>query len=92
LEEVLRSFRERDAYYWGTQGGAELDLFVTKGKKRIAFEFKYTEPPKTTRSMQIAMNDLNLDHLYIVHPGNDSFPIQKKITALSLKDLACTLK
>jgi hypothetical protein len=38
--------------------------------------------------MHIAMEDLNLNHLYIVHPGKNSFPIQKNITALVLKDLA----
>ncbi|MHC4944653.1 MAG: ATP-binding protein [Planctomycetota bacterium] len=92
LEQVLRFFRERDAYYWGPHGGAELDLFVHQGKQRIGFEFKYTEAPSTTRSMHTAVENLNLDHLYIIHPGKESFPIQKKITALILKDLADKLK
>ena len=54
---------------------------------RVGFEIKYTDTPKTTKSMRIAIEDLELDHLYVVYPGTPSFPLDASITALALKDL-----
>jgi hypothetical protein len=36
---------ERDAYFYRTQAGAELDLFVLHGGKRYGFEFKFQDAP-----------------------------------------------
>ncbi len=86
LENLLSVLEERHAYFWATQGGAELDLFYNKGGTRLGFEFKYSSAPKITRSMRIAINDLNLDHLYIIHPGTEKFPLAPDITAIGLLD------
>ena len=61
LEQVLRQTRPTQAYFWATQGGAELDLLVFHEGRRLGYEFKYTERPQFTRSMRIAMEDLRLD-------------------------------
>ena len=37
IEQVLTVTGDRDAYYWGTQSGAELDLLLTAGGKILAF-------------------------------------------------------
>ncbi len=86
LENLLSVLNERHAYFWATQGGAELDLFYLKGTSRIGAEFKYSSAPSTTRSMHIAMKDLNLNHLYVVHPSADQFPLTESITAIGLAD------
>jgi len=86
LEEILQRTGARNAYFWRTQAGAELDLLLIKGNFKIGFEFKCSENPKVTKSMRIAIKDLNLSHLYIVYPGKFSFPIQDNVTALSLID------
>lgn len=86
LEEILQRTGDRNAYFWRTQAGAELDLLLVKGNYKIGFEFKCSENPKITKSMTIAIKDLNLSHLYIVYPGKISFPIHDNVTALSLID------
>lgn len=86
LEEILIRNSEYDAYFWATQSGAELDLLLIKGNKRIGFEFKSSETPRTSKSMGIAIDDLDLDHLYIVYPGDKNYPINARISALSLVD------
>ena len=70
LEQTLRLVSAASAYFWATQGGAELDLMLLRDGKRIGFEFKFSENPATTRSMRVAARDLQLDHLWIVCPGN----------------------
>ena len=71
LEQILRISRAPEAYFWGTQSGAELDLLLLRGGRRIGYEFKYSErPASVTRSMRVACEDLRLDRLWIVCPGN----------------------
>jgi hypothetical protein len=42
--------------------------------------------------MCVAIEDLRLDHLYVVHPGENSFPLDAGITATNLTDLLKILK
>jgi predicted AAA+ superfamily ATPase len=87
VEQILSLRDTRDAYFWATHTGAELDLMILNGIRRIGFEIKYTDAPRTTRSMHIALNDLQLDRLYVLHPGQHTYLLDKKITALSIRDL-----
>jgi hypothetical protein len=87
IEQILSITGDREAYFWATHGGAELDLLVFHAGERLGFEFKYSEKPSTSKSMHIAASDLGLDHLYVVHPGKHSFPLTETITASTLADL-----
>ena len=86
LEQIIDSFqfRTEGCYFWATHSEAELDLLVFHQGKRIGFEFKYTDSPKQTKSMNIAYEDLKLDHIFIIFPGNIKFPINEKISACGL--------
>jgi predicted AAA+ superfamily ATPase len=87
IEQILHVCGDRDAYFWGTYSGAELDLLLTHGGKRLGFEFKFSDQPRTTKSMHVALQDLALDHIYVVHPGSHVFPLTEAITAISLPNL-----
>lgn len=84
LEHVIGVLRSRDAYYWATHAGAELDLMVTVAGKRYGFEFKYADAPARGRSMHIAIEDLGLEHLWVVYPGDREYRMDKRITAVPL--------
>ena len=89
LEQVITLFRaEREAYFWGTHGGAELDLLITRGGIKLGFEFKFTESPATTKSMRVAMTDLRLKRLFVVYPGTRRFELDDDIIALPLAELS----
>lgn len=87
LEQVLRVVGERDAYFWRTQAGAELDLLMVRGKRRFGFEFKYADAPAVTKSMHVARADLGLERLFVVHPGTGVVPLQDWADAVGLVDL-----
>ena len=87
LEQILARAHTRDAYYWGTQGGAELDLLILHEGRRIGFELKFVDAPRSTRSMRVAMADLGLDHLWVVYPGTETYEIDDGLTALPLERL-----
>lgn len=88
LEEVIRyhQIRPEECYFWGSHGDAELDLLLVRGDKQIGVEFKYTERPTVTRSMHVVLDDLKLDHLYVIYPGSTTFPLTEKITAISIME------
>jgi predicted AAA+ superfamily ATPase len=85
LEHVIGSFRTRDAYFWATHAGAELDLLVMVEGKRYGFEFKYADAPGRSRSMHIALQDLRLDHLWVVYPGRQEYVLHDHITVVPLE-------
>jgi uncharacterized protein len=74
-------------FFWATQAGAEVDLFWQKNGKNYAVEFKYGDAPRRSKSMTAAIKDLTLEHLWIVYPGKESYPIDPIITVTSIKDL-----
>ena len=87
LEQALQILHPNAAYFWGTHAGAELDLVFQFQGKRYGLEIKFNEAPSLTPSMRIASAELALEHLWIVYPGSETYPVAKNITALPLKNL-----
>jgi len=88
LEHIIHAFRTRDAYFWATHAGAELDLLVTIAGKRHGFECKYTDAPGGKRSMHIALEDLGLKHLWVIYPGHEKYALDDKITVIPLETIS----
>jgi hypothetical protein len=87
LEQTLNLLQTRDAYFWGTHSGAELDLMFISSGKRYGIEFKYADAPSRSRSMTVAIEDLDLEHLWVVFPEGPEYPLDKHITAVPLKSV-----
>ncbi len=89
LEEVIRAHRATpdETFFWGTHNQAELDLLIMKDGKRFGYEFKYTDKPRVTKSMNTALEDLSLNHLTIIYPGDKTFPISPRIEARGLCEI-----
>jgi predicted AAA+ superfamily ATPase len=84
VEEVLKSFRPDEAYYWATYNGAELDLLLFKNGRRIGIECKRADAPALTASMRTALADLKLDHLYVLYPGEKAYSLGRKVEVMPL--------
>jgi uncharacterized protein len=87
LEQVLRLAAPDEMYFWATHQGAELDLLLIRGRQRVGVEFKRTDAPQVTRSMRIAMDELQLDTIYVVYPGDRRLPIGEGMEAVPLRAL-----
>ena len=87
IEQIASLKGTDDLYFWATHSGAELDLLLFEHGKRIGFEIKYSDAPKMTKSMRIALEDLQLDILYIVTSGSKSYHLDEKIEVLSILDI-----
>lgn len=75
--------REEECYFWATYGGAELDLLVIRGRRRLGIEVKRTTAPTTTRSLHAAQQTLGLDELLVIHAGDHSFPMAEGTRAVA---------
>jgi predicted AAA+ superfamily ATPase len=89
IEQAIQLLGARGAecHHWATPQGAELDLLVARGDRRIGIEVKCTQAPRGTRSMEIAMTDLELDRLWVEHQGEDRFEMRPGIEALPVSAL-----
>jgi hypothetical protein len=76
-----------ECFFWATHGGAELDLLVVRGRNRWGFEVKRTTAPTITPSMRIALADLRLKRLDVIHAGEHTFPLDRQIRAVALSRL-----
>ena len=88
IEEIIRSFQAdpNDCYFWSTQHEAELDLLIEHKGKKQAFEFKYSDSPKITRSMRVALEDLQLDKIILIVPGKVDFKLDPAIHVKGLEN------
>jgi predicted AAA+ superfamily ATPase len=88
LEEIIRYIKPDplDCYFWSTQADAELDLLILKDGKKLGFEFKYSDMPRMTKSMHIALEDLKLDQLTIIYPGSKKYSPQEKVFVWGFED------
>ncbi|CAN5799896.1 ATP-binding protein [soil metagenome] len=86
IREVTRRLgaRPEQCFFWSTHAGAELDLLVIAGERRLGFEIKRTAAPSITPSMRSALLDLKLDSLDVVHSGKETYPLSDRVRALAL--------
>lgn len=88
VEQVLQIVKPSQAFFWATHSGAEVDLFFLFRGRRYGIECKFREGPTITKSMPQALESLKLDHLWIIYPGQDSYPLSDYISAWPLKNIA----
>jgi predicted AAA+ superfamily ATPase len=79
--------RREEVFFWATHAGAEIDLLVIRGQRRFGFELKRTAAPKMTPSIWTALEDLRLDRIDVVYPGEHTFPLAERVRAVALSRL-----
>jgi len=92
LECVCRTLGKEDGdlYFWNTHAGAELDLLWQARGQNWGVEFKYEDAPRLSRSMKTAVEDLELERLWVVYPGKAAYPLRENIQVLPLADVPDT--
>jgi predicted AAA+ superfamily ATPase len=88
IEQLVAVTGSLSAYYWATHGGAELDLMLMIQGQRFGFEFKHSDAPEATKSMHTALQDLGLQHLWVIYPGSETYPLSDRITVLPISGVS----
>lgn len=84
IEQILSTLKGYDSYFYRTSSGAEIDLVLVKGEKKIAVEFKISPNPKPDIGFWNSLKDLEIEEAYIICPISDSYPIHKTVEVMGL--------
>jgi len=88
MEEVIRAAQaDRQAYFYRTHAGAEIDLLIMHRGKRYGFEFRFEDAPRPTRSMHQVTEDLGLERIWVVYPGDRRYSVSERIELLPLNEI-----
>lgn len=82
LEHMLQRLQPDEAYFWATHTGAELDALFIKDGRRLGLEIKRADAPRLTPSMRHALDDLELDALWVIYPGSLRYRLHERIEVL----------
>lgn len=87
LEEIIRRTGEREVHFWSTHAGAELDFYLARAGAPIGIEAKWADAPALTRSMHVALEDLQLASLFVVYPGPRRYRLAPRVEVVPLDAL-----
>jgi predicted AAA+ superfamily ATPase len=65
--------------FYRTAAGAELDLVIEYGSRKIAVEIKFSSAPRPTKGFWEALKDLNISRAYVVAPVERRYPLAQDV-------------
>ncbi len=84
IEQICNRLpRGATASFYRTAAGAELDLVVETGKRKIGYEVKFSSAPKVTKGFWQACSDLAVDRAYVVAPVREPWPLANDVEVIS---------
>ncbi len=92
IENVITSCPDWKPYFYRTRAGAEIDLLLEKGQKRVAIEIKVSSAPTIPRGYYNAIEDLKIQNAFVVAPVKESYPVRDGVLVTNLLELIARLK
>ena len=77
--------------FYRTAAGAELDLVVETGGKRVGYEIKLSNAPRPARGFWTACEDLGLDRAFVIAPVREGYPLADKVEVIPPQRMFATL-
>jgi predicted AAA+ superfamily ATPase len=78
-------------FFYRTAAGAELDVVVESGQRKIAFEIKFSIAPKVTKGFWQSLQDVQPEKTYIVAPVQQRWPFAEGVEVIPVSDIAQVL-
>jgi predicted AAA+ superfamily ATPase len=75
-------------FFYRTAAGAELDVVVELGLRKIGFEIKFSSAPKVTKGFWLACEDVGVEASYIVAPVEAGWRVEDKVEVIGVLDIA----
>lgn len=80
------------AWFYRSAAGAEIDLILeVPGAGTLAIEIKRSLAPAVSRGFAVACEDVGATRRFVVYPGTETFPVDRRTTALPLASLVAKL-
>ena len=74
--------------FYRTAAGAELDVVVEVGQKRIGFEIKFSIAPKVSKGFWQSLHDVRPHQTFIVAPVQHRWPFADGVEVIPVGDIA----
>ena len=84
IENIITRYHDWNPYFYRTSNGAEIDLILEYGNKKIAIECKASTSPAVSVGFYQAMEDLEIKQGYVIAPIQDTYPIKPNVLAIPL--------
>jgi predicted AAA+ superfamily ATPase len=84
IENIIPHFSGWESFFYRTSAGAEIDVVLVKGRKKIAIECKNSQTPNLSKGFWIALEDLNIDEAYVIAPVDETIILKKNVKVMSL--------
>lgn len=92
IEEIIRSMDPDDVHFWATHNGAEIDLVFSKGGRMYGIEVKRADAPSLTPSLKIALEDLRLERIAVIYPGEKRYSLHKQVDVVPFETITGGMK
>ena len=87
VEQIVVECKGWHPYFYRTSNGVELDLVLTRGRRKMAFEFKASLSPRLSRGFTQAITDIAPDKTMVVCPmDGDGYFIRDGVKCCGIRE------
>jgi hypothetical protein len=84
IENVIAALPGWQPSFYRTAAGAEIDLVLERGQRRIAVECKASTAPAVSRGFWTALDDLAIDEAWVIAPVAEPYPLRQGVSVAPL--------
>ena len=77
--------------FYRTAAGAELDLVIERGTRKLGVGIKFSSAPKPTKGFWQALQDLQIDRAYVIAPVLRRYPLAEGVEVVPLTEVTALL-
>lgn len=92
IEQICNQLPEgSQVSFYRTAAGAELDLIIESGTRKIGVEIKFSATPKVTKGFWQACEDVAVHKAYVMAPVREGWPMAGNVDVISPMGIASLL-
>ena len=91
VENIISSLPRWRFYFYRTKSGAEIDLLMIKGSRRVAVEIKAGKAPTVKKGFWTAIEDVQAREKYLIAPVDSTYTIKGGVKVIHLSDFLKTM-
>ena len=92
IENICSELGRWSPSFFKTAAGAEIDLVLTKGQRRIAVECKASSAPEVRKGFWNALKDLEIKEAWVIAPVLETYPIEKNVFVANLESFTRSIQ
>jgi len=73
IEQIISLLPDWEPWFYRTSHGAEFDLLMTRGERRLAFEIKVSTAPKLTKGFHESRRDIDPERTFVISRSEETW-------------------